>query len=512
MSVVRPARSALSRCVAAAPSNAAPVAAATPCRQFHSSVARTKRQPRFRNVKAEELGLVRKGTVSVTADMARFKQEHLPEYTEEQLERLRGQYTPEQVEAIRAGEAAVDAEDVLVQGRIRDDPYRPTYVEDYATLDPRFDIMPSQEGEARPPREHKWLGEQDWMDQFSARLSELVDRKTDAQLTRAMARALRRVKDAQGGTDVIDMTEEELAELEKNPEMLQKYLVKEGEEGAAAGTGAELTEAQVQKLDEAVEAEWKKELEALASADDRAAAVEVSPTSLEMLEGGPAEASVRGPAESAEAPELGRIPGVAGRYNRAADPEDGGQDDLGEYQEIKRVTGLALAEIKALYCKVLVLRWVSNQTRMGKIRSTSVVAIAGNGAGRLGIGMAKSTDQNTSVVTAQMLAIRNMKAIRRYENRTIYGNSTAKVGATVVELFNRPPGFGLRVPHRLFEMCRAVGLHDIAARMPRAKNPMNSVFATYKALMNQPDPEEIARGRGKKLADARKVYYGGSVH
>lgn len=41
---------------------------------------------------------------------------------------------------------------------------------------------------------------------------------------------------------------------------------------------------------------------------------------------------------------------------------------------------------------------------------------------------------------------------------------------------------------------------------------MNSVFATYKALLNQADPEEIARGRGKKLADARKVYYGGSVH
>jgi small subunit ribosomal protein S5 len=67
------------------------------------------------------------------------------------------------------------------------------------------------------------------------------------------------------------------------------------------------------------------------------------------------------------------------------------------------------------------------------------------------------------------------------------------------------------VPERIFEMCRAVGLHDIAAKMPRSKNPMNSVKATYDALMNQPDPEEIAVGRGKKLVDARKVYYGGAV-
>lgn len=41
---------------------------------------------------------------------------------------------------------------------------------------------------------------------------------------------------------------------------------------------------------------------------------------------------------------------------------------------------------------------------------------------------------------------------------------------------------------------------------------MNSVKAAYNALMNQPDPENIAIGRGKKLVDVRKVYYGGSVH
>lgn len=41
---------------------------------------------------------------------------------------------------------------------------------------------------------------------------------------------------------------------------------------------------------------------------------------------------------------------------------------------------------------------------------------------------------------------------------------------------------------------------------------MNSVKATFKALWSQPNPEEIAIGRGKKLVDVRKVYYGGNVH
>lgn len=61
-------------------------------------------------------------------------------------------------------------------------------------------------------------------------------------------------------------------------------------------------------------------------------------------------------------------------------------------------------------------------------------------------------------------------------------------------------------------MCRAAGIHDIAASMPRSKNPMNSVKAAYNALMNQVDPEAIAIGRGKKMVDVRKVYYGGNVY
>lgn len=60
-------------------------------------------------------------------------------------------------------------------------------------------------------------------------------------------------------------------------------------------------------------------------------------------------------------------------------------------------------------------------------------------------------------------------------------------------------------------MARAAGIQDLAARVPRSRNPMNTVKAAYKALMQQRIPDEIARARGKKLVDVRKVYYGGKV-
>jgi small subunit ribosomal protein S5 len=40
---------------------------------------------------------------------------------------------------------------------------------------------------------------------------------------------------------------------------------------------------------------------------------------------------------------------------------------------------------------------------------------------------------------------------------------------------------------------------------------MNSVKACLEALTNQRNPSEIAIGRGKKLVDVRKVYYGSTV-
>ena len=40
---------------------------------------------------------------------------------------------------------------------------------------------------------------------------------------------------------------------------------------------------------------------------------------------------------------------------------------------------------------------------------------------------------------------------------------------------------------------------------------MNTVKATMQALLSQRIPDEIARARGKKLVDVRKVYYAGNV-
>lgn len=65
--------------------------------------------------------------------------------------------------------------------------------------------------------------------------------------------------------------------------------------------------------------------------------------------------------------------------------------------------------------------------------------------------------------------------------------------------------------HLIFEIARAAGIKDLHARVPAARNKMNIVKATVEALHSQRLPEDIARGRGRKLVDVRKVYYGGKT-
>ncbi|TVY22853.1 37S ribosomal protein, mitochondrial [Lachnellula hyalina] len=211
-------------------------------------------------------------------------------------------------------------------------------------------------------------------------------------------------------------------------------------------------------------------------------------------------------------------PGIPRNFESAVDPEaetkgedEDPRDPDGRYDLLRKQTGLSLDQILKYNVKILVKHRVVNQTRLGKIQSMYILAIAGNGDGRLGLGQAKGQELEDAMMNARIQAIRNMQPIPRYEERTIYGEVEGKVSAAEVKLMSRPPGFGLRCQHLIFEMARAAGIQDLAARVPRSRNKMNTVKATYEALMKQRIPDEVARGRGKKLVDVRKVYYAGRV-
>ncbi|MCJ1438530.1 28S ribosomal protein S5, mitochondrial [Xylographa pallens] len=219
-------------------------------------------------------------------------------------------------------------------------------------------------------------------------------------------------------------------------------------------------------------------------------------------------------ARSYEAPEIPELTDAMTRSavkNAAAGQS--GDDGTGDphMQRLMKQTGLRLEQIRKLRLKILNVHRVVNQTRMGKVQSMYYLTVAGNTNGMVGIGEGKSTEPEDAQRQSAANAIRNMVPVVRYEERTIFGDVKGKVGATELQLMTRPPGFGIRCQHLIYEICKCAGISDLGARVTRARNPMNTVKATMQALLSQRLPEEVARARGKKLVDVRKVYYAGLV-
>ena len=123
--------------------------------------------------------------------------------------------------------------------------------------------------------------------------------------------------------------------------------------------------------------------------------------------------------------------------------EEGAVDDRdpdGIYDQLRKQTGYSLDEIFEFKVKILVMHRVVNQTRLGKVQSMYILAIAGDGKGKLGLGQAKGQELENTRNLARIAAIRNMQPIPMYERRTIFGEVEAKVSAVEVKLMSRPPG------------------------------------------------------------------------
>ena len=63
----------------------------------------------------------------------------LPGYTEEEMVALEKKYTPDQIESIKAGEAAISLRDIAEQGVINRGPMTIDYLDDFSTMRPYID-------------------------------------------------------------------------------------------------------------------------------------------------------------------------------------------------------------------------------------------------------------------------------------------------------------------------------------------------------------------------------------
>lgn len=185
----------------------------------------------------------------------------------------------------------------------------------------------------------------------------------------------------------------------------------------------ELDATQQQRLEESLEAALTQ-----AALDPRATWTSKNPAVLEAM---------ADPRHSVINPDLPRLENRMARQTRRLANEE---EEDPRQKRLLQYLGWTKEQLRRIKVKTLVSHGVVNQTRMGKIRSMYYLTIAGNQDGLLGVGEGKSVEPDEGRKQSVMSAIRNMRPVPRYENRTTFGDLEKKVGATKVQLFSRPPG------------------------------------------------------------------------
>ncbi|TPX30328.1 hypothetical protein SmJEL517_g06095 [Synchytrium microbalum] len=158
--------------------------------------------------------------------------------------------------------------------------------------------------------------------------------------------------------------------------------------------------------------------------------------------------------------------------------------------------------------RVLHIRRIARTTSGGKARQIWAMVVVGNNNGFAGMGAGRAVDAGAAVQKATRNANKNMQFFPRYDGRTVFSNSEYKYKATNLTIWPLPPGSGVISSPHIHEICRCVGIHDIAVKTRGSRNPMNVCKAMFEALAHQKTPEHIARMRGKKVEDVALSYFG----
>ena len=158
------------------------------------------------------------------------------------------------------------------------------------------------------------------------------------------------------------------------------------------------------------------------------------------------------------------------------------------------------AELGELQEKVVVTNRVSKTVKGGRIYKYSALVVVGNGNGILGYGLGKASEAPDAIRKAIEDAKKNLVKVTLLGN-TIPHEVIGEYGAGRVLLKPAPEGTGVIAGGAVRAVMEMAGITKIRTKSLRSNNPQNVVSATIEGLKQLTGVEEVARKRGKTVAE-----------
>ncbi len=167
-----------------------------------------------------------------------------------------------------------------------------------------------------------------------------------------------------------------------------------------------------------------------------------------------------------------------GGYQQRGGYQGGNQGRQGGYGNRSRPP----AEPSEFFEKVVQVNRVSKKGQGGDKRSLSVIVVVGDKKGRVGVGLGKAADVQSSVAKAASYAKKHLITVPLKDGRTIPHDIFLKLGAAKVLLKTAPAGTGVIAGGAVRVVVEAAGIHDVVSKTLGTTNQASNVYATLEAL------------------------------
>ncbi len=154
--------------------------------------------------------------------------------------------------------------------------------------------------------------------------------------------------------------------------------------------------------------------------------------------------------------------------------------------------------------RVIHINRVAKVLKGGRRFSFNAIVVVGDGKGTLGLGLGKANEVINAIAKGTEQAKKNLIQVRLV-NGTIAHPVKSKYGAGIVVMQPAAAGTGVIAGGPIRAICEAAGVTDILTKSIGSSNPHNVSKATFNALKEMLNAEEIAKQRGLTL---KQLFHG----
>ena len=168
------------------------------------------------------------------------------------------------------------------------------------------------------------------------------------------------------------------------------------------------------------------------------------------------------------------------------------------------MTAVSVQESRELKERVVEINRVAKVVKGGRRFSFTALVVIGDEVDRVGVGYGKAREVPLAITKAVDDAKKNLFQVPKH-GTTITHESLGKFDAARVFLRPASEGTGVIAGGGVRAVLELAGIRDVLAKSLGTTNPINMAKATVNALQRLRRPEDVARMRGKTIAEILPV-------